>query len=197
MTRTTETPPESPEQRLSAARQATGTARAALDGIEARLRTAIEVQDFDTAAQLKREIPEAELTFAHAAADQRAIEITIDDLARRRAEREVAEAAELRKQAATGNLNAAAERERALMDELSAAKAELIAGVGAVRETIRKAYQIEGQVRQARSDVYQARVDLGEAAPGARISGPNFVSAYVEASQTLYALYHGQGLPMS
>jgi DNA repair exonuclease SbcCD ATPase subunit len=195
MARTTETPQETPQARLDAARRATDTARATLEGIEARLRKAIEAQDFDTAAQLKREIPDAELAYAHAAADQRAIEIVIDDLARRRAQREAAEAAERRKQAAVGNLNAAAAREAELMDQLRTKHAELVAGVGAVKDTITAAYAIEQQVRQARADQRQARVDMGEQQPGMQIAAPNLVSAVVERSEALVSIMRGSALP--
>lgn len=196
MSSTKEAAQESPEQRLDAARQATATAQRTLDGIEVRLQKAIEEQRFDDAHALKQELPAAELAYAHAAADQRAIETVIDDLARRRAQREAAEAAERRKQAAVGNLNRAAARETELMDQLRTKHAELIAGVGAVKDTITAAYAIESAVRQARADMHQARIDMGEPnLAGMHIPAPNLVSSLVERSQPLVSIMRGSALP--
>jgi hypothetical protein len=192
---TKETPQQSLQQRLEAARQAASTARAHLDSLESRLQVAIREERFGDAHQIKQDLPDAEQQWAHAAADQRSIETVLDDLARQQAQRQTAEAAELRKQAATGNLNEAAVREQQGMEELHAAKAELIAGVGAVQDTINRAYAIEQQVRQARADKQQARVDLGELAAGAHVPAPNLVSAWVERSATLTAIKYGKAFP--
>ena len=82
------------------------------------------------------------------------------------------------------------------MDELSAVKAEALAGLAAIRQTLQRGYALEGQVRQQRANQAQARVDAGDAdsVPG-YISAPNLVSSFVERSQALTAILHGQALP--
>ena len=187
--------PLSLDQRLAAARQAAQTARAHLDSLDVRLRTAVEAADYDQAAELKGQIPDASHAWAVAAAEQRALESVIEELSRQAAERAAREQAERRKQQAQVNLDRAAETERQLMDELSQVRAELVAGVEAVQLTIRRGYQLEQQVRQARTEQAQARVDSGEAAglPG-HIAAPNPISSLVESRSALVALLHGTAL---
>ena len=184
------------DEQLAAARADAAQARATLDGIKARLTVAVREQRFGDAEQAQGELPEAEHAWAVAAAGQRALEGVLEHLARERHEHEVALQAERRRQLAAGHLNAAAARERELMDELSACKSEALAGLAAIQATLQRGFAIEGEVRQQRAIQAQARVDAGDAdsVPG-HISAPNLVSSFVERSQALTAILRGQALP--
>lgn len=191
---TAEAPP-SLERRLGTARRAAQEKRQALDGLNAQLQTAVAEQRYGDAEQIKGQIPDASHAWGAAEAEVRALTGVLEDLAREQQQRDAAEQAERRRQAATGHLNVAAERERELLDDLSAVRAELVAGLEAIAETMRRGMQIEGAVRQARMQIAQARVDLGEATgvPG-HIAAPNPISSLIERSTTLTAIYRGQAL---
>lgn len=184
------------DQRLAAARRNAAEARGAVDGINARLRTAVAEQRYGDADQLKQELPDVEHAWVVAQAEAQALEDVLTHLDRERQQRDAAEQAERRRQQAAGQLAAAAERERELMDELAQVRAELTAGVEAIQMTLRRGYQVESAVRQARADQAQARVDSGEATavPG-HISAPNNVSSLVERSEALLAIMHGTAIP--
>lgn len=192
---TKEAPKQSLAQRLDAARQTAGTAKAVLVDLESRLQNAIQAEQYDDAHEIKALLPAADEDWAIAAAELQALETQVDALGRQRAQRDADEAAARRKQQAGKNLADAAQRERQGMENLAELKAEIVAGVGAVQDSISRAYLVEGQVRQARADVHQAHVDLGEASPGKEIVGPNLVSSYVERSQALIMIRRGQALP--
>ena len=183
------------EQRLAATRRNAAERRQALDGLTGQLRTAVAEQRYGDAEQIKQELPEAEHEWVVAHAEAQALEGVLAQLAHERQQRDAAEQAERRKQLAIGHLNAAAERERELLDELESVRAELVAGVDAIQMTIRRAYQLEGAVRSARADQWQARVDAGEASavPG-HVAGPNSVSSLVERSAPLMAIMRGEAL---
>ena len=188
--------PVSLDQRLAAARRNAAEKRQSVDGLNAQLRTAVAEQRYGDADQLKQELPAAEHEWVVAQAEAQALEGVLAQLALERQQRQAAEQAEQRRQQAAGQLAAAAERERDLMDELAQVRAELTAGVEAIQMTIRRGYQLESAVRQARADQAQARVDSGEATavPG-HIAAPNSVSSLVERSTALLAVMHGTALP--
>lgn len=181
------------QQRLSTARATAQTARAHLDGLNSRLHQAVEEARYGDADALQAEIPEAEHANTIASAELRAIEFAIEELNRERAERDAKIQAEKKKQAAQGNLARAAEAERAGMDALAAVKAEILAGLGAIKDAVARGQAIEGQVRQARADQAQARVDSGEATglPG-HIAAPNMVTSLVDQTPALRALIRNQ-----
>lgn len=188
--------PVSLDRRQADARARAQQARLHLDAIEARITAAVAERRFHDAHEAKMELPAAERAWGEAEAEARALESVLADLAQQQAQREAALVAERRRQQATDTLNRAAEREAEGMDQLAAIRAEIIAGIEAVRDTIMRGYQIESLVKQARTDVARARVDLGQAEGMPHIvSGPNAVSAYVERSQALTAIRHGQALP--
>lgn len=183
------------EERLSRARATASEAESTLHGIKTRMTIAVQEQRYGDAEALKSELPDAEHAWVVATAEQRALETVIAELDRQRAEHLAALAAERRKQQATAHLNAAADQERELMDELARVRAELVAGLDACGMSIQRGYQLESAVRQARSDQARARVDAGEmeSMPG-HIAGPNPISAMVESSATLLAIKNGQAL---
>lgn len=183
------------DEKLAAARAAAAEAEQALHGLKVRITTAVQEQRYGDADRLQSELPETEHAFIVAAADRDALQAVIEHVDRQRAEHQQQLAAEKRKQAAIGNLNRAAEQERELMDDLAQVRAELVAGLDAIGMTIRRGYQLESEVRQARADQARARVDAGEAEgmPG-HIAGPNPISALVESSATLLAIKNGQAL---
>jgi hypothetical protein len=79
------------------------------------------------------------------------------------------------------------------MDALIRKRGELEAGIAAIRSTMIEGVQLETAVRQCRSDVDTAMVELGQRdAPMGRISGPNQMSAFIERSTALSAIYRGQ-----
>ena len=188
-------PQVSLDQRLAAARRNAAEKRQALDGIAGRLRTAVSEQRYADAEAVKQELPAAEHEWVVAHAEAQALEGVLAELARERQQRDAAEQLERRRQQAAGHLNAAAERERELLDDLESVRAELVAGIEAIQATIRRAYQLEGAVRQARADQWAARVDAGEASavPG-HIAAPNSVSSLVERSSALMAIMRGEAL---
>ena len=181
------------QQRLNAARATANTARAHLDGLNSRLHQAVEEKRYGDAKTLDDELPEAERANTIAVAELRAIEFAIEELNRERAERDAKIQAEKKKQAAQGNLARAAEAERAGMDALAAVKAEIQAGLGAIKDAVARGQAIEGQVRQARADQAQARVDSGEATglPG-HIAAPNMITSLVDTTPALRALIRNQ-----
>jgi hypothetical protein len=181
------------EQRLEVARQGAFQARQHLDSLTSRLRDAVEQQRFDDAHQIKSEIPNGEQAWAVAEAEVRALEGVIAHLEKERAAREAAEQAALRRHQAAGILAAAVETEKTLLDDLGAVKAEIIAGLGAIKDAVLRGQALEGQVRQQRSIQAQARVDSGEAnsVPG-HIAAPNMITVMVDQSQTLRALVREQ-----
>jgi colicin import membrane protein len=183
------------DQQLAAARRNAAEKRQAVDGLAAQLRTAVAEQRYADAEALKQELPDAEHEWVVAHAEAQALEGALAHLALERQQRDAAEQAERRKQQAIGHLNAAAERERELMDELASVRAELTAGVAAVQETIRRGYELESAVRQARTAQAQARIDAGDAVGMPHVSAPNVVSAVVERSQALLAIVRGEALP--
>lgn len=188
--------PVSLDERLSAARQAATAAKASVDDLESRLRTALETEQYDAAHELKQQLPPVDEAWAIAAAELQALETQADNLARQRAQRDAAESAARRKVQASKNLADATERGQQGMDELAQLKAELVAGVGAVQATIARAYQCERDVQRARAEAHQALADLGEAVEGVHIPAPNLVSSLVERSQTLIAIHRGKALPL-
>jgi chromosome segregation ATPase len=187
MTGTTQEP--TLDQRLSEARTTEHEARAHLDGLTGRLAKAHEEQAYEDAADLKRQIPEAEHAWSAAAATLRAYESVAAQLAQDRAAREQAEADALRRRQAIGHLNEASAREHALMDDLTAVKAEILAGLGAIRDAVARGKQLELQVRQARADQQQARIDAGDQQlAGAHVPAPNLVTVMVERIPALREL---------
>lgn len=182
--------PEGPtlEQRLSEAREKAQTARAHLDGLTARLHKAVEEARYGDADAIQAELPAAENAHTIAAAEQHAIEFALEHLDRERQAREAKIQAEKRRQQAQANLGRAAEAERALMDDLLAVRAEIIAGLDAIRDAVARGQALEGQVRQQRAAQQQARIDAGEQQGIGHVAAPNNVSTLIDQSPALLAL---------
>lgn len=183
------------DQRLAAAREKARAARAHLDGLNAQLAGAVAEQRDDDAEQARALIPDASHAWGEAEAEARAIEGVLEDLAREQQQREAAEQAERRRQAAARHLETASERARQHTDELQALRAEVIAGVEAIRAALQHGYWLETQVRQDLTTKEQARVELGETTGIPVIIGPGTISALVDSSPALAAIHHGMALP--
>ena len=187
--------PVSLDHRLAAAREKARAARVHLDGLNAQLAQAVAEQREDDAEQARALIPEASHAWGTAEAEARAIEGVLEDLAREQRQREAAEQAERRRQTAARHLETASERERERMDELQALRAQVVAGVEAIRAALQHGYWLETQVKQDLATKAQARIELGETTGMPVIIGPSPISSLVDSSPALAAIHHGMALP--
>lgn len=184
------------EQRVAAARQAETQAQMHLASLEERIKAHVEAREFGEADALQQQLPDAQHAWIVAKAEAGALEGAIAEIGRREQERQASVQAERRRQQASDTMSRAGQRQQQLEDELQAIRAEIVAGLEAVRATMLHGYEIEDGIKRAIREIWQARVDLGEATgvPG-HISGPNWVSSYVEASPVLTAIRYGTALP--
>jgi phage shock protein A len=188
-------PPVSLRDRLFAAQQDVTRAQVHLSSLTGRIKAAVGAEDFAQAQQLKEQLPDARAVYGEAAATAKALELVLADLDQQQAAHDAVIEAEQRRVQAQRVLDNAGEMERDLTDRLQAVRAELAAGVEAVRDTIHRGYALEEQIYQARAQATQALVELGQREAGGRVSRPNFVSAWVDRSSALTDIRFGRALP--
>lgn len=188
-------PKVSLEERLAEAKRDATTAQMHLESLTGRITTAVRAEDFALAQQLKDQLPDAREAYGQHAATAKALEMVLAELEQQRQAHEQQIAAEHRKVLARKHLDGAQEAERQGLDALAQVRADLEAGMAAIEMTVRRGYQLEGEIRQKRSEAYAARVELGEldAMPG-HVAAPNQVSALVERSPALMEILQGRGL---
>lgn len=158
---------------------------------ENKFRTAITEERFTDAETLKSGIQPAHAEALLAEAHARAIADVLEQARREHDERERAEEAARAVEVAREGHARAVEAEQAAMDTIQAHWAEAMAGIDAVRESLRAAVAAEGTALQARSEAFSCLVTLGEREPGTRITGPNYASARIAASRVLDHIYRG------
>lgn len=183
------------DERAAAARAAADQARARLDDLNSRLYAAVAAEDFAQAEQLKAQVAEAHGSAGRAEAEARAIEAVLEEFAAEERAQAAQVEAEARKAHAQRALEQAYEAEREGLDELQRIRAEIEAGIDAVRASMRTGIGIERAVHKARQDADAALVILGERLPGTITVAPNNVSAWVNSSPALIAVLDGRALP--
>lgn len=185
---TKETQQPSLQDRLADAKQKAATARAHLDSLTSRLHQAVQAERYGDADALQAALPEAERSWAFCQADVKAIEGTLEHLAREQAARDAEIAAEKRRQKARADLERATAEERALTDDLLAVRSEIIAGLGAVRDAVARGKALEAEVKRKRDAQQEALVTAGQQDTKAAVNMPNDVTALVDANPGLLAL---------
>lgn len=158
---------------------------------ESRFRAAVDEERFQDAEALKGGIQPAHAEALLAEAHAKALAEVLAQAHRERDERERVEAEQQAIERARESHARAVEAEQAALDEIQRYWAEAMAGIDAVRESLRAAVACEGTALQARSDAFSCLVTLGEREPGQRITGPNYASARISASRTLDHIYRG------
>lgn len=182
-------PQPSLAQRLAEAQQAAQEPARRTAELEGTLRDALERQDYATAQAVKDELAEARREAAIANAAVTALSTAIAEIGRQQAEDNRAIQLQQQRDAAQQRINEMTRREKELLAELDADVAALWAGLEAVKRTYQHALSLEWETGQARREIHQARVELGEAQPVTRgITAPNKASILADHDPVIRAL---------
>jgi hypothetical protein len=194
MAKTQLVPPPNLEQQLQEARKEANRLLEASNVLKAKFDQAVAAERFADAESLKAELSPAHTAAVMAEAHLRGLRDVASQLAAEHAERVRAAEIEAQLEAARVTLDAALEAEKTAMGEVHAHWNDALAGIDAVRESLRAAVEAEQGVYIARSEAMSCQVLLGQREAGTRVARANFASAHIAQSQALDAIFRGLSL---
>lgn len=183
-------PPPNLEQQLREARKEAKRLRDASDELKAKFAQAVAAERFSEAEANKVELSPAHTAAAVAEAHVRGLQDVANQMAAEHAERVRAAEHEAQLETARANLDVALDAEKTAMGEIHARWAEALAGIDAVRESLRAAVEAEKGVFLARSQAMSCQVLLGQRQP-AVVAKANFASARIANSPVLDTIFRG------
>lgn len=187
----TRTPPDL-NAKLADARQAGEELRLELGAAELDLAKALERQDYPAADAAKQRAAEVRPHLALAQAEEQALQSAIAALDTHRQDEQAAAVRQATELQARADHASAMAAEREASEQTQRHFAEAVAGVAAVRTSLRMALQAERMQTEARRSAHQALVTLGEREPSRYVSGTNWATGRIEASRLLTELLSGK-----
>lgn len=165
--------PPSLAERLAEAQRTAEPALRRVAELEQAKAGALAREDGAALERIKDELAEAREAAAIARAGVTALQTAISEVERQVAEDSRVAQEQQQRAAARDRYAVAQHTAQVLSEELDADMAAVIAGLEAVQRDYRHALQLQSRIGQARAEMIQAQVILGEAPAGMRATAPN------------------------